>query len=92
MDDNIVDYRLDKLEKDVEGLKEQSSTLQLVFGRFESKQDNMLESINNLKEAVKFLTDKPVKEYNAIKVSVITGIITFLCTTGVALLITKLVS
>lgn len=92
MDENIVDYRINNLEKDVEELKKQSSTLQLVFGRFESKQDNMLESINNLKEAVRVLTEKPVKEFNAIKVGAITGIITFICTSGIILLITKLVA
>lgn len=50
----------------------------------------MMGSIENLTTAVNALEKKPIKEFNAIKVGVVTSILTLIIGSGITLILTKI--
>jgi vacuolar-type H+-ATPase subunit E/Vma4 len=81
-DNNVIAYRVEKLEKEVEEIKSQGLSNTMALIRVEGKQDEILrtqsgmqKTMENMGEAIKTLSEKPQKEFNAVKVSVIGGLI-----------------
>ncbi len=64
-------HRIDSLEGKVEDIHELASSVKLLA----SETKAMREDVNDMNNRIKTLEDKPVKDYNAIKMYIITSII-----------------
>jgi hypothetical protein len=90
--DEVYKTQFENHEERIKKLENNDYSNKEILIELKVQQKYVVESVNNLKDAVKTLTEKPMKEYDKIKIGLITGILTLIASSGITLLITKLLA
>lgn len=88
--DEVLKAQLENHDERIKKLESSNDSNKEILIELKIQQKYILESITSLTTAVNALEKKPVKEFNSIKLSVVTGIVTFLFTSAAAYIATKL--
>lgn len=85
--DKSAHHRIDKVETEVSEIKE----LTIAVKEIAMETKEMRKDLNNVDVRLKTVEDKPVKNYDAIKMCIITSIISLIIGTGGGAIITLII-
>lgn len=81
--------RIERIERQYDELRKESGGYGVAIGKLETKMDTVIDGIDFLKAQVTTLSALPAQRWNTVIVTIITGIVSALVASGMALLLVR---